>query len=212
MPGRRQRECAVNRVSSDSITRISREVVSPDARDHSPPHADHFRPEVVFLRPAWAQPLPECRGLPRFPYSVSGFNAEPSQSAQRPRANPAAVQSDPVSRGREGRRCVFFFANIAGPLSAALPKRAVRLRALNGDAGRVTIFVSVQECPPRNPFPVRRARLAPFFPPRRLVVEDAGLSIRATPVQMTRSVRGLAPHLLVRPSAALHRPGWPIFP
>ena len=46
-----------------------------------------------------------------FPYSISGFIAEPSQSAQRPRANPAAVQSDPAWRDREGRRCVFFFAS-----------------------------------------------------------------------------------------------------
>ena len=35
---------------------------------------------------------------------------------------------------------MFFFANIAGPLSAVLHKRAVRLMALNGDAGRAFFF------------------------------------------------------------------------
>jgi hypothetical protein len=36
---------------------------------------------------------------------------------------------------------VFFFANIAGPLNAVLHKRAVRLMALNGDAGRTFSFL-----------------------------------------------------------------------
>ena len=35
---------------------------------------------------------------------------------------------------------MFFFANIAGPLSAVLHQRAVRLMALNGDAGRAFSF------------------------------------------------------------------------
>jgi hypothetical protein len=60
----------------------------------------------VFL--CLAQPLP-VSSAKFFSYSVSGFIAEPSQSAQRPHkilrpSNPADMVC------REGRRCVFFFA------------------------------------------------------------------------------------------------------
>ena len=43
-----------------------------------------------------------------FPYSISGFIAEPSQSAQRPRANPAAVQSIGLRLMRGTTVCVLF--------------------------------------------------------------------------------------------------------
>jgi hypothetical protein len=88
----------------------------------------------------------------------------------------------------------------------------VRQRALNGEAGRVTIFVSVQEClaeesvsrPPRSSRSIS-------FPPCRLTAQDPGLSSRGMRVRLTRSARGFAPHLLVRRSAALHPSGRPNF-
>ena len=52
-------------------------------------------------------PLPGT-GQNSFPYSVSGFIAEPSQSAQGPRAHPAAVQSVPRLRDeRDDGVCSF---------------------------------------------------------------------------------------------------------
>ena len=75
-----------------------------------------------------------------FPYSISGFIAEPSQSAQRPRANPAAVQS--VTRLRDERDDgVCSFLRISQDRSVRFcHQRAVRLMALNGDAGRAFSF------------------------------------------------------------------------
>lgn len=80
----------------------------------------------------------------------------------------------------------------------------MRQRALNGDAGRVTIFVSVQECPAEESVsrPPRSSRSI-SFPPCRLVVEDSGLSIRATPVQ----VRPGRPNFLKETPVLDPRPG-----
>ena len=98
-----------------------------------------------------------------FPYSLSGFIAEPSQSANvrvqilRP-SNPA----DTVCR--EGRRCVFFFPK--GIRAARIPnsqnKRAVRPRGVKR-RGRPRVSISVASSSSS---------------------EDTGLSIRATPVQL----------------------------
>ena len=74
-----------------------------------------------------------------FPYSISGFIAEPSQSAQRPRANPAAVQSIGLRLMRGTTVCVLF-CEYRRTATAVLHKRAVRLMALNGDAGRAFSF------------------------------------------------------------------------
>ena len=84
---------------------------------------------------------------------------------------------------REGRRCVFFFANIAGPLSAALHRRAVRLRALNGDAGRAFSFSALSS---------NSSGSRPFKP------RDAG----ATPVRAAIFLKE-APVLDPRPESAL---------
>lgn len=54
-----------------------------------------------------------------FPIFPSGFNAEPSQSAQRPHENPAAVQSGGPCLPRGTTVCVLF-CEIAEPLSSVL--------------------------------------------------------------------------------------------
>ncbi|MBI5769448.1 MAG: hypothetical protein HZA93_16860 [Verrucomicrobia bacterium] len=70
---------------------------------------------------------------------MSGFIAEPSQSANvRTKIPRPSNPSDLVCR--EGRRCGFFFAKSQDRLSAVLHQHAVRLMALNGDAGRVFLF------------------------------------------------------------------------
>ena len=103
-------------------------------------------------------PLPG-KGQNPFPYSIRGFIAEPSQSANvrskipRP-SNPA----DPVCR--KGRRCVFFFAKARGRVGAAPRHHAVRPRALNGDAGRVCSALSSNSSGSR-PFKPRDAGATP---------------------------------------------------
>ena len=102
---------------------------------------------------------------------------------------------------------MFFFATRTRPQRGRVLfyiLHAVRQRALNGDAGRVTIFVSVQECPAEESVsrPPRSSRSI-SFPPRRLVVEDSGLSIRATPVQ----VRPGRPNFLKEAPVLDPRPG-----
>ena len=76
---------------------------------------------------------------------------------------------------------MFFFANIAGLLSAVLHQRAVRLMALNGDAGRAFSFSALSS---------NSSGSRPFKP------RDAGA------IDSLRS--GPCPHLLVRRSAAVH--------
>jgi hypothetical protein len=78
---------------------------------------------------------------------------------------------------------VFFFANIAGPLSAVLHKRAVRLMALNGDAGRAFSFSALSS---------NSSGSRPFKP------RDAG----ATPVRAAIFLKE-APVLDPRPESAL---------
>ena len=97
-----------------------------------------------------------------FPNSVSGFNAEPSQSAQRPHANPAAVQSGRHRLPRGTTVCVLF-CNSQDRLSAVLhPNARCTGSVLNGKAGRAF----------------------QFLPPCRLTVQDPGLSSRGMRVRL----------------------------
>lgn len=96
-----------------------------------------------------------------FPYSISGFIAEPSQSAQRPRANPAAVQSIGLRLMRGTTVCVLFceYRRTAecGPAQTRGAPDGVKRR-----------------CRPR----------VLFFPPCRLTVQDPGLSSRGMRVRL----------------------------
>ena len=155
---RRHRRCAANQVVIGPITRSSQEVVSPNDRAHrSPPRGPLPTGSGFFCAPRG--PLPGTSAN-SFPYSISGFIAEPSQSAQRPRANPAAVQSGRHGLPRGTTVCVLFCEGI----------RATRIpSSTRGALQRVK----------------RRRRPRSYFSsPRRLAVEDIGLSIRATPVRI----------------------------
>jgi hypothetical protein len=103
------------------------------------------------------------RTLFQIPYAAS--NAEPSQSAQRPHKI-LRPSNPPDMVCREGRRCVFFFCDISQERFARFcTKRAVRLRASNGDAGRAFIFL--KEAPVLD--------LRPEFAlPSRIRVKPAG--------------------------------------
>lgn len=148
----------MNEVSSDPITRILQEVVQPNAEaNRSLASRPTSARKWVFLCPDGAASGNESE---LFPYSISGFIAEPSQSAQRPRANPAAVQSVGLRPVRGTSVCVLFCEYRRTARCGSAP-RAVRPRASNGDAGRTFTF-----------------------PPCRLTVQDPGLSSRGMRVRL----------------------------
>jgi hypothetical protein len=114
-----------------------------------------------------------------FPYSISGFIAEPSQSAQRPRANPAAVQSIRRRLLRGTTVCVLF-CEYRRTATAVLHKRAVRQMALNGDAGRAFSFSALSSnSSGSRPFKPRDTgatpvRAAIFFEEAPVLISETG--------------------------------------
>ena len=100
--------CIISRKVSDPIIRNcwSRKVVSPDAGEFLNLAPPTFRLEVGFFMPE--RPLPGSRVSTRFPYSVSGFIAEPSQSAQRPQKIPRPSNPSDLVGARGTQVCVLF--------------------------------------------------------------------------------------------------------
>ena len=97
-----------------------------------------------------------------FPIFHSGFNAEPSQSAQRPHANPAAVQSGRPGLPRGTTVCVLFCEIAGPPQGGPAPNAWCALRALNGDAGRAFSFSALSSnSPGSRPFKPRDAGATP---------------------------------------------------
>ena len=117
-----------------------------------------------------------------FPYSVSGFIAEPSQSAQRPRTNPAAVQSDRLRLTRGTMVCVLF-CEIAGPASVRFLHQT--RGAPEGVKRRCRPCVLFCECSAASPeidFPAFAYLRS--VPPCRLTAQDPGLSSRGIRVRL----------------------------
>lgn len=71
---------------------------------------------------------------------------------------------------------------IAGPLSAVLHQHAVRLMALNGDAGRVFSFCECSAASPEIDFPA--SAYLRSVPPCRQTAQDPGLSSRGMRVRL----------------------------
>ena len=149
----------MNRVLISPITRALLEVVKSDADENSSPHA------LTSTR-KWVFSCLKCRfretSQNSFPYSLSGFNAEPSQSAQRPHANPAAVQSGRHGLPRGTTVCVLFCEIAGPPQRGPVPNARCALWALNGDAGRAFSFSALSSnSPGSRPFKPRDAGATP---------------------------------------------------
>ncbi len=127
-----------------------------------------------------------------FPYSISGFNAEPSQSAQRPHANPAAVQSGRHYLPRGTTVCVLFCNGARSAQMAPAPSPA------RGEEGGCPTRGQRSEHSQDRPSAVlhpnarctgsvlngKAGRAFQFLPPCCLTVQDPGLSSRGMRVRL----------------------------
>lgn len=144
--------------------RTLQEVVSPDAEAAASPRPTHFHPEVGFLFPE-TRPLRKANANDSFPDSVSGFSAEPSQSAQRPHqilrpskpADPSAERDDGVCS---------FLRNAGRGVRSGCHARCARRRQTVMPAARVQFFLRLVVAPPESrPFPPGMpVRIPPGWP------------------------------------------------